>query len=330
MQEYRNKNVLVTGGAGFIGSHLAERLIAAGAIVTVFDNLCEGKLANLSTILEGHQFIQGDVRNIDDMDAAVAASTPDYVFHLAANASVPGSVADPLYDFDANANGTLVVLESLRRAGIGAKVVSASSGAVYGQPHRFPIVENDPIDPISPYGASKASAELIAMTHRKTYGTNVTIARLFNTYGPRMARFVVLDFLRKLQVNPARLEILGSGQQVRDFTYVADTVEGLCLLAVRGEPGMSYNVSSGENCTVTELALELISLLGLSERTEITYTGQSWTGDAQRWEVSISRLKSLGYMPGHNLRCGLSQVIAWFECNGMPRRMGPPAVIGVY
>ncbi len=312
----KGDTALVTGGAGFIGSHLVESLVADGVAVTVLDNFRGGLASNLSAVSGRVNLIEGDVRGAEQVGRAVAESRPRVVFHLAANASVPGSVEDAAYDFEANALGTFVVLDAVRKAGGCERVVLVSSGAVYGQPTHFPIRETDPVDPISPYGASKACAEVTGKTFWRVYGVPVVIARLFNSYGPRMARFVVLDFLRKLERNRDVLEILGDGKQVRDFTYVADTVQGLRLLAGRGEPGEAYNVSSGTSCSVTQLAHGLLDVMGLGGRTRITYTGASWAGDAQRWEVSVERIGRLGYVPRVPLQAGLRQTLDWFTRAG--------------
>ena len=304
--------ILVTGGCGFIGSHLVERLVALNAHVTVLDNLQAGHWSNLQSVASQLRAIEGDIRSADTMRVLIEEVQPRFVFHLAANASVPGSVQNPAYDFEANAAGTFVVLNALREADCGAQTVIASSGAVYGEPVSFPIVETDPLRPISPYGASKLSAEVTARLFTQVYGASVVIARLFNCYGPRMARFVVLDFLRKLSSRPETLEVLGTGKQVRDFTYVSDTVEGLLLLAVQGSPGEAYNISSGVNYSVTELAKQLIALSGLTGKTDIAYTGSSWVGDAQRWEVSIEKLRQVGYRPCVELPEGLEKTRHWF------------------
>jgi UDP-glucose 4-epimerase len=309
----KRNSVLVTGGAGFIGSHLVESLVRDGAAVTVLDSFRDGKATNLEAVRDGITVVEGDVRSAAVVDRVIAACRPEVVYHLAANASVPASVADPAHDYETNACGTFVLLDALRRVGGCERFVLASSGAVYGQPERFPIRESDPPEPISPYGASKLSAEVTGRMFRRVYGAPVVIARLFNAYGPRMARFVVLDFLRKLQADPNNLEILGNGEQVRDFTYVADTVAGLRILAERGEPGEAYNLSSGTSCSVTDLAGCLLATLGLAGRTRLSYTGASWTGDAQRWEVSIERLEALGYRPGWPLADGLRRTAHWFQ-----------------
>jgi UDP-glucose 4-epimerase len=286
-------------------------LTADGARVTALDNLRDGSAANLTGPLA--ELVVGDVRHTADVTAVIERIRPRVVFHLAANASVPRSVDDPAYDFEANSAGTFVLLDALRRTGGCERVVLASSGAVYGQPTEFPIRETASLRPISPYGASKLNAEVTARMFWEVYRMPTVIARLFNAYGPRMARFVVLDFLRKLRKNPDELEILGDGRQVRDFTFVSDTVQGLRLLAERGEPGEAYNVSSGQSHSVTELAHRLLEVRGLAGRVRLRYTGSSWAGDAQRWEVDIARLVALGYRPQIDLTAGLAMTANWYD-----------------
>jgi UDP-glucose 4-epimerase len=309
---FAGSRALVTGGCGFIGSHLVEALVARGASVTVVDNLQAGRWSNLKSVRCEVACIQADVRDRTGIERIVAETAPQYVFHLAANASVPASVQEPAYDFESNAAGTFNVLNAVRAAGSGARTVVASSGAVYGEPANFPISEDDALAPISPYGASKLTTEVQARMFSSVYATPVMIARLFNAYGPRMARFVILDFLRKLTSDPDRLEVLGNGRQIRDFTYVSDTVDGLLLLASEGAAGESYNVSSGASCSVTELAHKLIAALGLTARTQISFTGASWVGDAQRWEVSIAKLAGLGYRSCVSLDEGLRRTHDWY------------------
>jgi nucleoside-diphosphate-sugar epimerase len=257
--------------------------------------------------------IEADVRNADQVAEIVRDFSPEYTFHLAANASVPGSAENPRYDFESNATGTYNILEACRGLRGLRKIVVVSSGAVYGEPASFPITEASPLAPISPYGASKLVAETEARMFESAYSVPAVIARIFNTYGPRMPRFVVFDFLRKLQRNPDVLEVLGSGRQVRDLNYVTDTVAGLILLAEKGATGESYNLASGRHHNVTEIARELLDVLGLSGRTKLAFTGESWDGDAQRWEVDIGKLRQLGYEPEIGLKEGLRRVAAWFE-----------------
>jgi UDP-glucose 4-epimerase len=319
---YRGRSVLVTGGCGFIGSHLVETLDAAGAEVAVLDSFQAGKRLNLASVAGHVRIVRGDVREPAQVERILSDSVPSIVFHLAANASVPGSVEEPAFDFETNCAGTFVLLEALRKRGWpkgdDCRVVFASSGAVYGEPERFPIREEHPLRAISPYGASKLAAEIEALMFHQVYGLPVVIARLFNTYGARMARFVVLDFLRKLDRDPNVLEILGSGEQRRDFNDVSDTVAALLVLGRRGEPGQAYNVASGRSCSVTDLAHLIIATLGLEGRTRIVTTGQSWVGDAQRWEVAIDKIAAMGYRPRVSLAEGVRRVIQWHEQGQRP------------
>lgn len=303
----------MTGGCGFIGSHLVEALVARGDRVWVLDNLKAGSLANLRAVRKVVEIEIGDVRDASCVRDVVGRCRPQVVFHLAANASVPGSVEDPVYDYETNSVGTFTLLSTLRESSLQTKVVLASSGAVYGQPRSFPITETTRIDPISPYGSSKAGSELTGSMFCRVYGMPIVTARIFNTYGPRMARFVILDFLRKLQRDPSTLEILGDGNQVRDFTYVSDAVRGLMWLVRHGVPGEAYNLSSGNSLSITELAHAITSALGLAGRTRLTYTGSSWPGDAQRWEVSNAKLRGLGFAPEVSLADGLLHTLRWFN-----------------
>jgi UDP-glucose 4-epimerase len=333
MSYWQNKQVLVTGGAGFIGSHVVRRLVGEGSNVTVVDSLQSGKWENVQEAIADLentaiticsektdrrsvlqvQCIEADVRNGQAMRNIVRDIRPDVVMHLAANASVPGSVADPAYDYASNASGTFNLLEAVRMECPKARVVVASSAAVYGEPAYFPITESSELAPISPYGASKLVAEVEAGMFHKVYNIQVVIARLFNTYGPGMPRFVILDFLKKLQADPTHLEILGSGTQLRDFNYVEDTVEGLLLLAERGVAGEAYNIATGKSHSVTELANILIGILGLTDKTRLSFTGESWRGDAQRWEVDNSKIASLGYSPKVTLASGVAKVAEWYS-----------------
>jgi len=338
MTYWKQKKVLVTGGAGFIGCHVVRHLVAEGAGVSVLDNLQSGTWAALQEIIADvgncridvspditdhrsvlHQpegdirCIQADVRDAGVVRLVVKELAPDVILHLAANASVPGSVEDPAYDFNSNTGGTFNVLEAVRLEKPDTRVVVVSSGAVYGEPVSFPITEESPLVPISPYGASKMAAETEARMFHVVYKIPVVTARFFNTYGPGMPRFVVLDFLKKLKKNQDCLEILGTGRQMRDFTYVDDTVRGLLVLAEHGLAGQAYNIASGRSYTVTELARVVIDVLGLTGRTRLSFTGESWVGDAQRWEVSIDKVVTLGYSPLVPLQEGVGKVAKWFS-----------------
>ncbi len=287
-------------------------LVEAGARVIVLDNFQAGRPENLLGVAERVDIITGDVRNRAALASVFERTRPSAIFHLAANASVPGSVEDPLYDYESNASGTFFLLDIVRASGLKPRILVASSGAVYGEPTAFPLTESSPLQPISPYGFSKLYAEHTARMFHRVYGQDVVVARIFNSYGPRMPRYVMLDFLRKLAADSSRLEILGTGAQVRDFTYASDTAAGLMTILAEGVSSEAYNLSSGTYYSVNQLAEMMLHELGL-EGTEIHHTGSSWVGDAQRWEVSIAKLRALGYAPNVPLKEGLRETIRWFE-----------------
>lgn len=313
ISSYSGARVLVTGGAGFIASHLIRSLHGLGAEIGSLDSNSATPWPHSLTHLERYQEFRVDVRNGEALSHVINSFNPGVIFHLAANASVPESVTNPRYDFETNAVGTLNVLEAVRLHNPRCRVVLASSAAVYGEPGEIEITEETRLCPISPYGVSKLAAELQCRVYADLYGVEVIIGRIFNAYGPRMPRFVVLDFLRKLQKKRDCLEVLGSGRQTRDFTFVSDTVAGLLRLGQAGERGEAYNIASGSPHSVTELARFLLAALSLEHETSIRFTGESWPGDAQFWRVSIAKLRSLGYQPQYSLSDGLTEVIKWFE-----------------
>jgi UDP-glucose 4-epimerase len=313
VRAYRGRSVLVTGGAGFIGSHLVDALLGLGANVSVVDNLTTKSWLNLSAQERRYIRFGGDVRSRDDVDRFIVEAEPSIIFHLAANASVPISVEDPSLDFTSNALGTFNVLDSVRRLSPKTRVIFASSAAVYGEPGRERITEATALAPISPYGASKLCGEVECRLYAQIFSIDAVIGRIFNSYGPRMPRFVVLDFLRKLDRRTDVLEILGSGGQTRDFTYVGDTVAGLLVLGERGKRGEAYNIASGVSHSVTELAHHLLEIVGLKAKTALAFTGGSWAGDAQYWAVNISKLQELGFSPRYSLGQGLTHVVEWYR-----------------
>jgi len=277
-------NALVTGGAGFIGSHLVDRLVEDGLDVTVIDNLQAGKLENLDDVKDRITFIKGDVRDVELLKEVIRDI--DVVFILGANASVPYSVENPRYDFETNALGTFNILDASVNSDV-KKVVYASSAAVYGEPEYTPIDEKHPLHPISPYGASKLAGETTGMAFKETYGLNFASIRIFNTYGPRQPRYVMYDFIMKLRKNPKKLEVLGTGEQVRDYCYVSDMVDAFMLIAEKGE-GI-YNAAGGAPTSIRELAELMVS--EISPGAKIQYGGETWKGDINTLIADITKLK---------------------------------------
>lgn len=307
---WNGTKALVTGGAGFVASHIVDMLVAAGARVTVVDNLRAGTMANLTQVAADIEFMDIDIRDADSMMRA--AKGQDMAFHLAANASVPNSFHDPRYDFETNSLGTLNLLEAARLNGVG-KIVYASSAAVYGEPLYVPVDEAHTLNPCSLYGCSKLSAERLGFMYGSMFGLGFTAIRIFNTYGPRQPRYVLADLLRKLRSDPSKLEVLGDGTQIRDYSYVRDTARAFLLAAESDESaGEVYNISGGNPISIRDLVSLLLRSVGLSG-TEVCYTGQSWAGDITRLVANIDKIRDLGHVPRFSLEMGLQEMVEWFD-----------------
>ncbi|WP_050062923.1 NAD-dependent epimerase/dehydratase family protein [Rhodococcus sp. RD6.2] len=308
--DWRGRPVLVTGGAGFIGSHLVELLAGAGAQVTVLDNLASGSPANLAAVADRVALDERDVRTVDWADY-LTAHPCDVLFHLAANAYVPPSVESPSYDCELNFATTFRLLDALRGTGWPGRMVFASSAAVYGNALRSPITEEDPTVPISPYGVGKLAAERYLAVYSRLYGLNLASLRFFSAYGPRQRKQVVFDLLSKMSRDRERLFIHGDGTQVRDFLYVTDAARSAMMVAACGAlRGEAYNVGAGTQCSIDELARLLCEITALSPTFE--YSGVNRPGDPEKLVVDIRRLSSLGYRPQVDLAHGLARVVAWF------------------
>ena len=299
----------MTGGAGFIGSHLTERLVEAGAQVRVLDNLSSGNEKNLSAVRQLVDFHRADLRDASAVDLAVSGC--EVVFHLGANACVPKSVEDRACDFSTNTVGSFHVADAVIRHRV-RRLVYVSTAAVYGPPRTVPVSEEAPCEPISPYGGSKLAADRLLISYARTFGFELALLRLFNTYGPRQPRYVIHDLIRKLQADPTRLEVLGSGEQRRDYCYIADTVEALLLAATTPAPSpLVLNVSGGRTISIRELTGLLLQTLGLTE-TEVHFGQPSWKGDIDVLSGDISRLRALGWCPRVDLPEGLGRTAAYF------------------
>ncbi len=308
--EWKGKSVVVTGGAGFIGSYLVEQLVGEHADVTVIDNFRSGTPGNLVAVADRIVLLECDIRDLD-WDSVVHSGV-DVIFHLAANAYVPPSVESPAMDYDINLWATFRLLESLRLQRWPGRMVFASSAAVYGNAFRVPIREEDPTVPISPYGAGKLAAERYVAVFAQLYGLNLASVRFFSAYGPRQRKQVVFDLLAKLHGDSSQLPIHGDGTQVRDFLYVEDAARAAMAVAESGAlNGEAYNVGGGRECTIDTLAKTLCAQAGVTP--ELRYTGVNRPGDPEKLVVDITRLRALGYRPQVALEEGLAAVASWFS-----------------
>ncbi len=304
MEQLKGKKILVTGGAGFIGFHLCKKLLEFTPNLTIYDNLSNGKLENVKDLSKA-KFVKGDILDLKKLNSQEKA---DLIYHLAAQVVVPYSMENPIEDFETNARGTLNVLEKARKDD--ARLVFASSAAVYGNPTKLPTPEDYGPNPFSCYGLSKVVGEEYCNIYVNQYGLDITILRFANVYGSR-CHGVISDFLDKINENPAKLEIIGTGLQSRDFVHVSDAVDALMLSAVRENAlGQTFNIGFGKTTKIIDLAKMILKILNLSDKTVITTTNVSWKGDINTIWFDISKAKKeLKWYPKISLEDNLREMI---------------------
>ena len=312
---WKEKKVLVTGADGFIGSHLTEALLSKGAETSIFikgdsqNTFKKNRLGNLDAVQDRlSKVIKGNIGS-EDCQQQIKENDPEIIFHLAAEAYVPFSFDHPLETLKTNLIGTLNVLHAARDLKNVKQIVCTSSSEVYGTAMKDKIDEDHPLNPTSPYAASKAAADRYCYSYWKTYGLPVSIIRPFNTYGPRHTYDVIPKFIQ-LALENKPLTIYGDGNQSRDFTYVSDTVEGFLAMGSRKEAiGKAVNFGSGKDYTINETS-RLIKELSKSS-SEITHEKER-PAEVNRLICDYGLAKKLfGWEPKVSLEEGIKKNIEW-------------------
>lgn len=294
----KNK-ILVTGGAGFIGSHLVDRLIEKGNKVTVFDNLSSGKTEFVEHHLENPDFtlIEGDL--LDQEATERACRNTDIVCHVAANPDVRLGATDTRVHLDQNILATYNLLEAMRKNSV-KEIAFTSTSTVYGEASIMPTPEDyGPLIPISLYGASKLACEALITSYSHTFDMQAWIFRFANIVGPRSTHGITVDFIKKLKSNSNVLEILGDGKQEKSYLHVAECVEAILFLIENSDERVNiFNIGSEDTISATEIGKTVIEEMGLSD-VEFIYTGGSrgWKGDVPRMRLGIEKMKTLGWKP---------------------------------
>lgn len=295
------QSILVTGGAGFIGSHLVETLVTDND-VTVLDNLSSGRR---EWIADQAALIEADIRNSKAVEEAAAGA--DIIFHEAANVSVERSVEEPVDSHQINVDSTLQLLECARKED--ARFIYASSAAVYGTPDSVPIQETDPKAPASPYGLEKLTADEYCRLYNELYDVKTITLRYFNVYGPRQRGGQysgVIDIFLKQARHGEELTVHGDGEQTRDFVHVDDVVAANCLAAVNGTPGETYNIGTGESISIKTLAQLIVDTFESDSR--ITHVAAR-DGDIERSRPSIQKARDeLEFEPNRSLESELESL----------------------
>jgi len=303
------KTALVTGGAGFIGSHLVDRLLAEGYKVVVVDDLSTGKLKNLnpSAIFYHTDITRPSIQQIFEK------AQPDLVFHLAAQVSVTNSSKDPITDAHINVLGTLRLLEASRHSGTEKFIFSSTGGALYGEPEVNPCTEDTPIAPLSAYGTSKYLGEQYVELYQRLYNLNHTTLRYANVFGPRQdphGEAGVIAIFTNTMLEGKQPEIFGSGDQERDFLYVDDVVQANILAIDRGD-GQAFNVGTGQGTSINRI----FSLIrdNLKYRWEADYR-QRRPGEVHRISLECSKAgRDLGWSPSVEIESGLRKTLEHFR-----------------
>ena len=300
---------LVTGGAGFIGSHIAEALLGAGESVRIFDNLATGRESNLAALERRAQFVQGDLRDLASVRAAMQGV--EVVFHQGALASVPRSIADPIGSLETNINGTQNVLLAARDSGV-RRVVYASSSSVYGNTPTLPKREDMPTHPMSPYAVQKLSGELLCGVFTRIYGLETVALRYFNVFGPRQDpaseyAAVIPRFLTAL-IEKRPPIVFGNGEQTRDFTYIANVVQANLLAASSPDAlGYALNIGCGEQISLNTVLRLAGEVLGVTVNADYR---EPRPGDVRDSCADINLAQRLlGYRPSVSFHAGLARTL---------------------
>lgn len=294
--------VLVTGGAGFIGSHLDDALIARGHQITVVDNLILGRKENIAHLIGNpkFKFIEADILDNVIMNRIFDEGRFEMVYHLAANSDIQKGGKDPLVDYQLTFNTTFQILQLIKEFGI-KKFFFASTSAIFGETYDVLNEDYGPLKPVSNYGAGKLASEAFISAFASTYGIQTWITRFPNVVGERFTHGVIYDFIHKLQRNPEELEVLGNGEQCKPYVYVKDLVDGILFVIDHAkEPYNVYMLGSDSRTKVKEIAAMVIEEMGLNA--QIRYTGgdRGWVGDVPEFRYDLTKVNGLGWVAPHN------------------------------
>ena len=289
--------ILVTGGAGFIGSHLCDELIRLGHMIVALDNLVLGRKENITHLFSNpsFSFIEGDILDTILLDKTFAENNFDIVFHMAANSDIQKGGQDPMVDYELTFMTTFNILQQMRKHQV-KKLVFASTSAIYGETTDLLTEDYGPLLPVSNYGASKLASEAYISAFSASYGIQTWITRFPNVVGERFTHGVIFDFIKKLHKNPHELEVLGNGEQFKPYVYVKDLVAAIIFVWKNANDSFNvYNIGVESRTKVKEIAQMVISAMGLSA--SIAYTGgdRGWVGDVPEFKYDLTKVHKLGW-----------------------------------
>lgn len=311
------QKALITGGAGFIGSNLAARLVADGVETVIYDSLHTGHERFIADLIEGPNasFLEADV--LDKSALIEAMSGCDVIFHLQANADVRHGLEDPTRDLEQNTIATSNVLEAMRHTGT-ERIVFSSTGSIYGEPEIFPTPEDAPFPTqTSLYGASKLACEGLIQAYCNGYGIVGTIFRFVSILGPHYTHGHVFDFYGSLRRDPQKLTVLGDGKQEKSYLHVSDCIEGLLTglaATAKGEAAV-FNLGTDETVVVDRSVEIITTAMGVTPEIEHTGGTRGWVGDSPLILLDCSKLRALGWQPHYTIESAIRETTAWFDSN---------------
>lgn len=309
--QIKNKKILITGGVGFIGSHLVSALLKKNNEIVVIDNLSAGSKENINT--SKVKFIKGDI--LDRKLMIKLTKNVEVIFHFAAQPDVRKSYTQVYDDFEVNVKGTINVLEGMRENKVKVMIFASSAGTIYGETKVIPTPESHPLLPISHYGASKAACEQYLSSYAFLFEMTCVSLRYGNIFGPRSNHGVIYDFFWKLKKNPEELEILGDGRQEKSYLYIDDCISASILSAEKSKKGLTvWNISSDKTILVRDIAKIVIDEMSAKD-TKIRYTGgrRGWPGDVAKAYPEVAKIKNVGFVTKISIKEGIRRYVRWLQ-----------------
>lgn len=295
--------VLITGSNGFIGRAISLRMQKEN--YTVYEWSREGLFLNNSKI---QSFV---IEKPEDAEKVLLIVKPDIVMHCAGSADVNYSVQHPYEDLSSNYITTHNILFAMKKTGVTSRFVLFSSAAVYGNPVKLPMSEEEPIHPLSPYALHKRAAEEVCLYMNKNYHMDVKILRLFSVYGPGLKKQIFWDMYHKVKES-GRLNLMGSGEESRDYIYIDDLVEAVILVALDEGRDIIYNIANGEETTIYKAAMTFAKYMKIPQEV-VTFSGRRREGDPINWRADITKLKMLGYKRKYSFEDGVEEYVDWLD-----------------
>ena len=294
--------ILITGGAGFIGSHLCDSLIAKNHTITIVDNLLLGRKENIDHLMgrNDFKFIQEDLLHFEKLRQIFIEGQFEMVFHLAANSDIQKGGNDPVVDYNLTFNTTFNVLQCMREFGV-KKLFFASTSAIYGETNDRLFENYGPLQPVSNYGAGKLASEAFISAFSSAYNIQTWITRFPNVVGERFTHGVIFDFINRLKKDPGVLTVLGNGEQNKPYLYVKDLVAGILFVCQNANDLYNvYNLGSDTRTKVKEIAQMVIEEMGLTAKIKYTGGDRGWIGDVPEFKYDLTKINNLGWHATHN------------------------------